>query len=57
MEAVNKGIEWYRNAGMLHDNGNKGVYEGLKSEIYPDGTQTVNTNFRADCMRISHILL
>ncbi|WP_129721271.1 hypothetical protein [Xylanivirga thermophila] len=49
-KCIDDGIKWFYNAGILLDEGRMGVLEGIGSEIYPDGTQTMLSNIRADCI-------
>jgi hypothetical protein len=46
--AAGDGIGWYKNSGVLLDDGAGGVYEGIKSEIEPGGTQEYNKGIRSD---------
>ncbi len=48
--AVNRGLNWYKNAGMLKNNGKFGVYEGFSHFISArDGKQQFASSIRADC--------
>ena len=47
--AADRGMIWYRDAGILLDDGEKGVIEGVFSEIDGQGYQLLNKNLRADC--------
>lgn len=48
-ESIQKAMDWYKNINILIDEGRGGVLEGLATEIYPDGTQRLLTDVRADC--------
>ena len=54
IESINistkKAMSWFENAGILQCEGKEGVYEGLGTEIMPDGKQQVNTVLRNDCI-------
>ncbi|MFU0800892.1 MAG: DUF4159 domain-containing protein [Xylanivirga thermophila] len=49
-KCIDEGVKWFYNAGILLDEGRMGVLEGIGSEIYPDGTQRMLSNIRADCI-------
>ncbi|MDF2685730.1 MAG: hypothetical protein K0S55_911, partial [Clostridia bacterium] len=46
---VKKAIGWFDDAGIILDNGKKGVQEGFGTEIYADGTQKRSIYVRNDC--------
>lgn len=46
---ISSAVSWYSEAGMLRQNGRNGVFEGLATEIYPDGSQKKAVANRADC--------
>lgn len=48
--SIDRGMNWFYDAGILLDKGKMGVLEGIGSEIYPDGKQQILTNIRADCI-------
>jgi hypothetical protein len=48
--SVEKAMNWFEKAGILIEEGRKGVYEGLGTEIYPDGTQRFSSIIRTDCV-------
>ena len=50
LDAAERGIFWYRHSGVLPGAGENGIWEGVRSEITPDGKQTYNTAMRADCI-------
>lgn len=47
--AAENAVRWFEQAGMLLDDGRKGVLEGLATEILPDGTQKEAQPIRTDC--------
>lgn len=49
LAAAERGMAWYRNSGVLQDEGRGGVWEGIFSEINGQGQQLFNKNLRADC--------
>lgn len=49
-KAVATGIEWYRNANMIVDQGNQGSFEAIMSVIDEKGNQPVGTVKRGDCI-------
>lgn len=46
---IDKGINWFKNAGILIHNGKDGVKEGMATEIDADGNQRMLTGVRDDC--------
>ncbi|WP_146762448.1 hypothetical protein [Paenibacillus contaminans] len=48
-ESIQQGVSWFREAGLLIDEGREGIMEGIATEIYPDGKQRVLTDVRNDC--------
>lgn len=48
--SVEQAMRWFERSGTLCDEGKAGVREGLGTEIYPDGSQKVNSLRRADCI-------
>lgn len=48
--SVQKAMNWFEKAGILIEDGKQGVYEGLGTEIYPDGTQRFSNIVRTDCV-------
>lgn len=46
---IDDAMGWFARASMLKDGGARGVYEGLASDIKPDGTQAFMPMIRADC--------
>ena len=50
-ETLRRNLEWFGRAGMLvAEDGSRGVYEGLRSPIRPDGTQAKAGCVRVDCV-------
>lgn len=48
--AAERAIEWFEKSGVLRDEGRSGVWEGLGTEITPDGAQRISTIRRVDCI-------
>lgn len=48
-DCVDKGINWFKNAGILLNNGKDGVMEGMATEIDADGIQRMLVGVRDDC--------
>lgn len=48
-DCIELGRSWYHEAGMLLENGKRGVYEGMMTEIHPDGSQALAKTIRTDC--------
>jgi len=48
--AAERALQWFERSGVLRDEGRGGVWEGLGTEIMPDGTQRVSTIRRVDCI-------
>jgi hypothetical protein len=46
---VKKAVGWFDAAGIILENGKKGVQEGFGTEIYADGRQKRSTAVRNDC--------
>lgn len=49
-ESVDKAMNWFDKAGIVLNGGKDGVIEGLSTEVYPEGTQRLNTIIRTDCV-------
>ena len=49
-DCINRGLDWYKNAGILVEEGKRGVKEGFNHQIDAmDGTQLVASQIRTDC--------
>ncbi|HOP09927.1 MAG TPA: hypothetical protein PK629_00365 [Oscillospiraceae bacterium] len=48
-DSAEKGLGWFKNAGILIHDGKDGVLEGLATEIDGDGNQRMLTGVRDDC--------
>src|SRR5438309_1959197 len=48
-QCAERAMRWFERSGMLLDEGRSGVWEGLGTEIYPDGMQRKNKTRRVDC--------
>jgi hypothetical protein len=49
-QCAENAVHWFRDSGILLNEGRDGAMEGMGTEIYPDGTQKVNRTIRADCI-------
>jgi hypothetical protein len=50
LECAEKALQWFQDSGILLNKGKDGVMEGLGTEIYPNGSQKVNSLIRTDCV-------
>jgi hypothetical protein len=48
--SVNRAFAWFEKSGVLREEGRGGVWEGMGTEITPDGSQRVSTIRRVDCI-------
>ncbi|WP_309118944.1 hypothetical protein [Paenibacillus sp.] len=48
--SVERAMAWFEKSGVLRDEGRGGVWEGMGTEIAPDGTQRVSAIRRVDCI-------
>lgn len=49
-EALKHTLRWFKEGGILIDNGRGGMYEGYCTEIYPDGSRRLARPIRDDCI-------
>ncbi|GIQ66805.1 hypothetical protein PACILC2_53730 [Paenibacillus cisolokensis] len=50
LRSVGRALAWFERSGVLRDEGRSGVWEGMGTEIMPDGAQRVSTIRRVDCI-------
>ncbi|WP_147590119.1 hypothetical protein [Clostridium polynesiense] len=48
-ESAKTSLQWFKNSGIIINQGRDGVYEGFGTEVYPDGSQRFAKLIRADC--------
>lgn len=48
--SADRALAWFERSGVLQSEGRSGVWEGMGTEIMPNGTQRISAIRRADCI-------